>query len=1252
MEFYNCVIFIQERDPQLSTHREFNDTNIHFYAIGNIGDSKKTDNTRLTDQGDPYECCIEIMDVELPLSDFPKDTMYNAMGTRKLENSEEVEYIWAKPQNLDKLYELDGEFVPTLDTEIDRTKAYYVYNTAKNSYVCAAYPKKSDLPNLYELNGTYKLTEDTEIDFDKTYYIDILANDDFSENFTYGWRYISNKKDSSIVTECKNAWIDFYRFVTTTTDEEFKANLGNYFVVDSALYYYLFTTRYCMVDNRAKNSFWHYGKTANGTSKWDLCWDYDNDTALGLDNYGKQAYRYGLEDIDVDDAGAEVFRESDSKFFCRIRDCFGAELEAMYNRLESAGAWHAESFLEDCDAWQKEFPEELWRVDIERKYIRTYSSSGINGNGDHMFLDDMSHGRQKYHRRQWERSQEKYMASKYKTATSSNDRVTIRCADSKGDSSVDLSYDLSITPYAYMYINTTYSDVTGAQVTQKRVTQPGVPVHVGYPGGGRDIGVHSASLIQDLGDLSRCYPHTLLVGAATRLRSLDIGNDTPGYKNAGFETLTTDANPLLEELDIENVTGLTKALNLSEFVNLTTLRAKGTGVPSVLFAEGSKIADVELPAVNSITLTKLKYLTSEKFKLEDYNNVVSLKISDCPNFGNQLDILEKCANVNIVELDSVDFGEKTYSYFEENIFKLVDSKNNNAALKGSVYFAELSGAQYNEIHRRYPDLVITYGELNSEITFDYTLVDNTEVSFTLNSLNGADVDVTELAAKLAELGSPAWQEDAGFTYEQIGWSTVQQKNLGPDGNHESDYERYMQPSALFNIVGDKHLYPVFKATRKSYTVTFINPTAQKDGPHYSVAVSNVPYGNRAACPWTTIKKLDVNNSDLYIFNGWLLASGMAYERTVGHTECFAQFAYLKEAVLTLYDITPPGLLNEWSSAIDTGYRTNSVDNTMEVIAYKQLATGPNSIIIPDRLNIDGTDYTITTLGGFYNNKKLAHINIADTVTAISKSAFKNCENLTEVDMPDSLTSMYEECFAHCKSLASIAIPGNVTTISDKAFTGCKKLINFDTTYNPYFEVKNNCLFDSVNKRVVFGQFLDGVTVPSDSMVIGEYCFSSNTYLKGNIELPESLTNVRFRAFGECIEITSVNFAGAGTELAGSIFSGCTKLAAVSLPAELKEVPTYAFNQCALSRVELPATVKDIKDHAFGYNSKELTVEFNSACDLDRLDINSLAFIGTVAHFKVPWSRAKHEAKFGYVETAWGWGAKNATFEFDFVSENT
>ena len=243
MEFYNCVIFIQETDDDLSTHREFADKNVHFYAMGNIGDSKKSDKTRLTDLNDKYECCVEIMDVELPLSDFPADTMYNAMGYKEDETTHERTYIWAKNENLGILYE--------------------------------------------KINGEYVLTEDTEVDLNKTYYVDILEHDDFSEDFTYGWRYLyegdDEEENAEVFDYCKQKWIELYRFITTSTDEEFKNRFDEYFVKDTALYYYLFTTRYCMVDNRSKNLFFHYGKTGevdaqgNPIRKWDLTWGYDMD---------------------------------------------------------------------------------------------------------------------------------------------------------------------------------------------------------------------------------------------------------------------------------------------------------------------------------------------------------------------------------------------------------------------------------------------------------------------------------------------------------------------------------------------------------------------------------------------------------------------------------------------------------------------------------------------------------------------------------------------------------------------------------------------------------------------------------------------------------------------------------------------------------------------------------------------------------------------------------------------------------------
>lgn len=187
MEFYNCVVFIRERDEDISTHREFQDTEYHFYSIGNVGDSKKTDDTRVNDKNDPLECIVEIVDYNVPLGEFPT-------GVDGICPESEWKVGNTAYDNLYAEYEYkDGEF---------------------KSFGAGSYEFR------YEKKGITE--EQRQVNIDN--------------------------------------WREMYKFIVTSSDEAFYARLKEYFVVDSALYNYLFTENRTMVDNRVKNSFWHYGK--------------------------------------------------------------------------------------------------------------------------------------------------------------------------------------------------------------------------------------------------------------------------------------------------------------------------------------------------------------------------------------------------------------------------------------------------------------------------------------------------------------------------------------------------------------------------------------------------------------------------------------------------------------------------------------------------------------------------------------------------------------------------------------------------------------------------------------------------------------------------------------------------------------------------------------------------------------------------------------------------------------------------------
>ena len=205
-----------------------------YYALGNVGDSKKTDDTRVNDKNDPKECCIEIMDYNVALAEFPTGN--------------------------------GSEICP-----VDQWKAG---NTAYD-YLYAPYKYK---------DGEFK------------------SFGSESYEFRYEMKGITEEQRQVNI----DAWREAYKFVVTSTDEEFYANFSKYFVLDSILYFYLFTERYTMVDNRAKNCFLHRGKVYysqaeaaefatnygveidaeyiddeqaafNEGYRWDLTWGYDFD---------------------------------------------------------------------------------------------------------------------------------------------------------------------------------------------------------------------------------------------------------------------------------------------------------------------------------------------------------------------------------------------------------------------------------------------------------------------------------------------------------------------------------------------------------------------------------------------------------------------------------------------------------------------------------------------------------------------------------------------------------------------------------------------------------------------------------------------------------------------------------------------------------------------------------------------------------------------------------------------------------------
>lgn len=119
------------------------------------------------------------------------------------------------------------------------------------------------------------------------------------------------------------------------------------------------------------------------------------------------------------------------------------------------------------------------------------------------------------------------------------------------------------------------------------------------------------------------------------------------------------------------------------------------------------------------------------------------------------------------------------------------------------------------------------------------------------------------------------------------------------------------------------------------------------------------------------------------------------------------------------------------------YNLNS-DKT--AVVTKSNVTG--DIVIPEKITVDGVEYSVTSIGGWAFNScsSLTSVNMP-SATSIGKGAFYRCDALTSVKMP-SVTSIGGSAFADCSRLTSVDMP-SVTSIGEQAFIGCSRLTSVD-----------------------------------------------------------------------------------------------------------------------------------------------------------------------------------------------------------------
>lgn len=141
------------------------------------------------------------------------------------------------------------------------------------------------------------------------------------------------------------------------------------------------------------------------------------------------------------------------------------------------------------------------------------------------------------------------------------------------------------------------------------------------------------------------------------------------------------------------------------------------------------------------------------------------------------------------------------------------------------------------------------------------------------------------------------------------------------------------------------------------------------------------------------------------------------------------------------------------------------------------------------------------------------------VTAIRNTAFYRCVQLASVTIPEGVTSIGDSAFGGCLHLSEITIPKSVTSIGMDAF--------HDTAYYNNEENWEEGLLYIDGCVVASREDVTQAVVREDTRLIAGDVFFGRAITAAS--LPDTVTVVGARAFGQCASLTEVYYGGKEAE---------------------------------------------------------------------------------------------------------------------------
>ena len=282
------------------------------------------------------------------------------------------------------------------------------------------------------------------------------------------------------------------------------------------------------------------------------------------------------------------------------------------------------------------------------------------------------------------------------------------------------------------------------------------------------------------------------------------------------------------------------------------------------------------------------------------------------------------------------------------------------------------------------------------------------------------------------------------------------------------------------------------------------------------------------------------------------------------------------------------------------------------------------------------------VGVFSGSMGLKDLTIPATITSVGWASFQSCGSLTNVlfaaagDSPSPL-EIAKNAFASCGELVSVTFREGTATIGEGAFFEDVKLaeVNYPASGADGINIDDTAFVSTAYASTMpFRLIMDSsnsiigylgtcpATIRASDWPVGAAGMNGDIFAGcaslEHITFPAGMQYIGFRAFADCANLATVNFANCAETLntiGGFAFAGCTRLEAVELAGDGLYVDQYAFQGCtSLAALTLQPGVGRVDSYAFADCTRLEAFVNNSEAFID-----GTAFLGTAYNRNMPFS---------------------------------